>query len=590
MTTIKQLLTNTFTHAIDELYHITDCDPIIQPATRVEFGDYQANFAMSLAKRVNQKPQLIAHTVVEKLQTDPLFESLSVAGPGFINITLASAALTRLLDEQHRSSTFGLSRDNLLENPLEKRQKVIVDYSSANAAKEMHVGHLRSAIIGDAIVRILRFLGHDVVRQNHIGDWGTQFGMLIEQMMTSNDNPPVKQTISDLNTLYKDSKQRFDHEPGFAEKARQRTVLLQQGDIKTRQIWQHIIDASEQYFAIIYERLGILLTRQDSCGESFYNDVLDDTVAELEQKQLISVSEGAKVIFLEGFVDKDQHPLPLIVRKSDGAALYATTDLAAIRYRINTLQGKRLIYVTDARQKQHFAMIFAAARKAGWADESIVLEHVPFGSILGEDHKPFKTRSGETIKLVDLLDEAEQRALTIVNNKQSALEDNEKKAIAKSIGIGALKYGDLSNDKVRDYVFNWDNMLSFDGNTAPYLQNAYVRIRAIFRKGLINPAQLSFKTLRLSEPWPEPCEHQLAVKLLAFPDILQSISEDLALHRLCHYLYDLAALFHHFYEVCPILNAPDETIKNSRLLLSDCTARVLKTGLELLGITALELM
>ena len=532
---------------------------------------------MGLAKKLNLKPQAIAQTLVEKLQNDPLFKSLSVAGPGFINITLASQPLVALLCAQHEDATFGLR--------CEKPQTIIVDYSSANAAKEMHVGHLRSAIIGDAIVRILRFLGHDVVGQNHIGDWGTQFGMLIEHMLSDKARLQMH-SLSDLNVLYQQSKQRFDNERGFAEKARQRTVLLQQGDPQTRQIWQQIIDDSENYFEAIYQRLGVLLTREHSRGESFYNDLLDDVVQDLEQKQLISLSDGAKVIFLEGFVDPDQNPLPLIVRKSDGAALYGTTDLAAIRYRIQTLHGNRLIYVTDARQKQHFAMLFAAARKAGWADETIKLEHVPFGSILGEDHKPFKTRSGETIKLADLLDEAEQRALAIVMSKQSDLDPASQKTIAKAVGIGALKYADLSNDKVRDYVFNWETMLAFDGNTAPYLQNAYVRIKAIFRKGAINATQLQHQELHLIEP----SEHQLAVKLLAFPDVLFSISQDLALHRLCHYLYELASLFHRFYEACPILNAPDEKIKQSRLLLCDCTAQVLKTGLNLLGIDVLEYM
>jgi len=577
MKSIKKIVNEIFSNAINQTLHVEE-SPVIQLAARSEFGDYQANFAMALSKRMQKNPREVASQVVDHLKDNPIFAKLEIAGPGFINISLENSFLQQQLQELMQQEKPGVT-DRI--HP----ETIVVEYPSANAAKEMHVGHLRAAIIGDAIARIFTYLGFDVIKQNHLGDWGTQFGMLIEHLVTA-ETDFANYGISDLNAFYQQAKKRFDEEPGFADRARQRTVELQQGEPRARALWQEIINESEKHFAVAYKKLGLLISREHTRGESFYNDQLDDVTQELIQKGLLEESEGAKVIFLEGFVDPDNNPLPMIVRKSDGAALYATTDLAAIRYRVNQLKAKRIIYMTDARQKQHFAMLFAAARKAGWIKSDIRVDHIPFGSILGEDHKPFKTRSGEAIKLLDLLIEAEQRAQKILAEKRTTLSPEQQIEVAKAVGIGALKYADLSNDKIRDYVFNWDTMLSFDGNTAPYLQNAYVRICALFRKGNIDLAAIPFAALKINESY----EHQLGLKILGFNDVLDSVSDDLSLHRLCSYLYELASSYHRFYENCPILSCEEEAIRKSRLALSAATARILKVALGLLGIQVIEYM
>lgn len=549
-----------------------DCDPMLRVATRPEHGDYQANFAMALAKRLQRNPRELAQQVAEQLQGRPEFANVEVAGPGFINLTLSQQFLTEQLTQ--------ISADARLGIPCKAQpETVVVDYANANVAKEMHVGHIRSIVIGDAIVRLLNFLGDHTIRQSHLGDWGTQFGMLIEFLFEQNQHEHVH-TVTDLDSVYKASKQRFDADPEFADRARRRVVALQQGDAATLAIWQQLVKESLQYFQQIYDTLDVLLTEDDARGESYYNPMLPPLIEELEQRGLVITSEEAKVIPLEGF------DIPMIVRKKDGGYLYATTDLAAAKFRYEQLSAHRLIYLTDARQKQHFAMLFAALRKAGLVGADVRLEHIAFGAILGPDNKPFKTRSGESIRLVSLLDEAQQRAMQLAHNKNADLAPEQLAHIAHAIGIGALKYADLRADKVKDYVFDWDKLLSFEGNTAPYLQNAYVRIAAIFRKGQIDQSSVRHAALHLAQLE----ERRLALHLLQFADLLYEVADDLSLHRLCDYLYELAAAYHRFYERCPILQHAEPAVRDSRLHLSDLTSRTLKQGLDLLGIQTLAQM
>lgn len=571
---MKEILTDIFKLALQEEYGsaATDCDPSIQRAVRSEYGDYQANFAMKLAKKLHKNPADIATTVIQRLNKNPLFQSLELSGPGFINISLTNEFLSQRLQSVLVDARLGV--------PLAKKpNNIVVDYANANVAKEMHVGHIRSIVIGDAMVRILNFLGHHIVRQSHLGDWGTQFGMLIEYLFQTGEKNNLY-SVSDLDSLYKKSKQQFDADLQFAERARARVVALQNGDEETLAIWKHLVKESLHYFQNIYNKLDVLLTEEDARGESFYNSMLADLIDELEQKGLVTTSEGAKVIYLDDF------PIPFIVRKKDGGYLYATTDLAAAKFRMQTLHADRIIYLTDVRQKQHFAMLFAALKKTDWLNETVRLEHFPFGTILGPDNKPFKTRSGESIRLVELLDEAVNRAMKLAQEKNPNLSELQRNEIAHAIGIGALKYADLRADKIKDYVFDWDKLLSFEGNTAPYLQNAYVRIQAIFRKGKIDLTTIKDTTIHLDSE----IERTLAIKMLELPDLIYSVSEDLCLHRMCDYLYDLAATYHQFYEKCPILSTQDIQIRNSRLLLSDMTARTLQLGLDLLGIKTIEQM
>lgn len=577
---MKAILSDIFKTAIHAAFgdEAGDCDPVIQLSGRAEFGDYQANFAMRLAKILRKKPIDVANEVVAKITDKTLFKALEPSGPGFINIFLDNQFLAQQLQS--------LVSDSRLNIPQEKiSQTIVVDYANANVAKEMHVGHIRSIVIGDAIVRIMNFLGHNVIRQSHLGDWGTQFGMLIEHMIEQNTHTKAH-SVSDLDPLYKEAKQRFDADPIFAEKARARVVALQSGDEATLAIWRQLVAESLQYFQKIYNKLDVLLLEEDARGESFYNSMLPSVVAELEKQGLATLDDGASVIFLEGIAGSGDKLAPFIIRKKDGGYLYATTDLAAAKFRIETLGASRIIYLTDARQKQHFAMLFASLRQANWAPKQIRLEHIPFGAILGKDNKPFKTRSGESIKLISLLEEAESRALALAREKNVDLDENQLKKIAHEVGVGALKYADLRSDKIKDYVFDWEKLLSFEGNTAPYLQNAYVRIQAIFRKGAIDVTQLKHKKIHLTMD----VEHLLAVKILGFSDMVYSVADDLALHRLCDYLYDLASSFHQFYEHCPMLSLDDEDIRDSRLLLASLTAQTLKLGLDLLGIKTLEKM
>lgn len=578
MKSIKETLVHLFKTVIQETYHV-EVDPVIQTAGRPEFGDFQANFALALAKRLQLKPIEIAKHITDKLIDNPIFHTLECSGPGFINITINDAFLARHLH--------GIAQDKRLGVNIETPPRtVVVDYGGANVAKEMHVGHLRSAIIGDAFIRILNFVGHHAIRQNHLGDWGTQFGMLIEFMIETGWQANEPHAYSDLNALYKQSKQRFDADPEFAERARKRVVALQSGDLISRAIWQQLVNESKHHFQEIYDKLGVLLTEEDAAGESFYNDMLQPLTQELEQNGHAKVDDGALVIELDGFVDPDGKPVPFLIRKNDGGFLYATTDLAAVRYRVGHLQATQVIYVVDARQKQHFAMLFAAARKAFDLPNTIKLEHTAYGAVLGEDHKPLKTRSGESIKLIDLLNEAEKRAAEIVAQKHPQLTPAELSDIARSVGIGALKYADLRSDKIKDYVFSWEKMLAFEGNTGPYLQNACVRIYAIFRKGELDKHQAKHSII-INNSY----EHALAIKLSALPDIVHNVANNLHIHTLCDYLYDLASTFHRFYEHCPVLAADNtDDVRNSRLSLCALTVETLELGLSLLGINVLEKM
>jgi len=566
---LEQRLAAALTEAIGE-----SSPALVAPARRAEFGDYQANGVMAAAKKRRTHPRRLAEQVLADADLTDLAENVEVSGPGFINITLRGdwlgAELTRRLTDKRLGA----------ETP-ERPQRVVVDYSAPNIAKEMHVGHLRSTVIGDALARLLDFLGHDVVRQNHVGDWGTQFGMLVAHLKETGQQSPE---LADLDEFYRRAQERFDSDPSFADTARAYVVRLQNGDEDVVEPWRRFVDISAEHCRQVYETLGVTLTRKDVRGESAYNDDLPDVVAELDARGLLTESQGAKCVFLEQFTNKQGQPLPLIVQKSDGGYLYATTDLAALRYRVRHLRAERILYVVDARQSLHFQQVFAAARKAGFARDDVSLEHVAFGTILGSNGRPFKTREGGTVKLKDLLDQAEQRARELVDEKNPDLPEEAKKEVAHVVGIGAVKYADLAQNRTSDYVFSWERMLSLEGNTAPYMQYAYARIRSIFRCGEVGDEAPAGR-IALGEP----AERALAVKLVQFPEIVEAVAADCLPHLLCNYLFELAGAFTGFYESCPVLKS-DEPTRTSRLALSDLTARTIRRGLGLLGIETIEQM
>jgi arginyl-tRNA synthetase len=543
---------------------------VVQPAGRPEFGDYQANGVMAAAKRTRQNPRALAEAVVARADLAGIAEAPEIAGPGFINLRLRPEFLA------HR-----LAAEPLLQ-PASPSERIVVDYSSPNLAKEMHVGHLRSTIIGDALARLLAALGHQVIRQNHVGDWGTQFGMLLTHLDETGAN---SRELADLENFYRAAKARFDSDPEFAERSRETVVRLQQGDARARDAWQQFIDISLSHCQAVYDRLGVTLGPDDVHAESAYNAALPEVIAELDRQGLVSTSDGATCVFLDEFTGKDGEPLPVIVQKSDGGYLYATTDLAAVRYRTHDLQAHRVLYLTDARQALHFRQIFAVARRAGFATPDARLEHLPFGAMLGTDGKPFKTRSGDVVKLIELLDEAETRAFAIVSEKSPELPEDERRQVAHAVGIGAVKYADLSKNRTSDYVFDWNQMLAFEGNTAPYLQYAYTRIRSVFRRAGIEPGSLTAGAPVIAAP----AEHQLAVQLLRFQETVDQVAEDGFPHQLCGYLYELATAFMRFYESCPILTA-EAAVRDSRLRLCARTAETLRSGLDLLGIETVERM
>lgn len=547
---------------------------VIQPAGRPEFGDYQANGVMGAAKALKMNPRQLATQVVEKLDLAGVAAKVEIAGPGFINITVAPEFLADL--------ACTALNDDKLNVPQPVAQRIVVDYSAPNLAKEMHVGHLRSTIIGDALARVLRFLGHEVIAQNHVGDWGTQFGMLTAYLIESEQAGEADLALNDLEDFYRRAKRKFDEDEVFAAKAREYVVKLQGGDAQINALWQKFLTISLRHCEAVYARLGVGLVRADVRGESAYNDDLAAVVADLKAKGLAVESEGAQVVFLDEFKNKEGQAQAYIVQKQDGGYLYATTDLAAVRYRVGTLKADRALYVVDARQSLHFQQMFTLARKAGYAPASIQLEHVGFGVMLGEDGKPFKTRSGGTVKLVDLLEEAEHRAFDLVSEKNAEMAEAERRVIAKAVGIGAVKYADLSKNRNSDYVFSWDNMLAFEGNTAPYLQYAYTRIAGVFRRtddfDAASPIVIT-----------EEAERQLALALARFGESLQAVAREAMPHFLCAYLYELAGQFMRFYEACPVLKS-EGAVRHSRLNLCRLTARTLKTGLGLLGIDVLEQM
>ena len=554
----------------------TGTDPVIHPSKQ-EGVDYQANVAMSLAKRVGRPPRDVAGAIVEHAELDDLASDVEIAGPGFINVTLDTDFLGHAVSEAAQDRRLGVA-------PVDEPETVIVDYSGPNVAKEMHVGHLRSTIIGDAIVRVLEWQWHKVVRQNHLGDWGTQFGMLIEHL---SEREAASTVLADLNAFYQEAATRFREDAEFAERARARVVALQSGDEESLAVWRVLVDVSHRHALEIYEQLDVTLTEADFCPESFYNPTLDDVVAELERKGIVRIDDGALCAFPPGFTGRDGTPLPLIVRKSDGGYGYQATDLAAVRHRTTTLGGTRLVYVVGAPQQQHLAMVFAVAEMAEWLTPPRRAEHVAFGSILGPDGKMFKTRSGENVRLNDLLDEAVERAAAAVRDKNPDLPGDEQADVARMVGIGAVKYADLSSDRVKDYVFDWDRMLSFDGNTAPYLQYAHARIRSIFRRAA-EDGHTYDPAVRVAIG--EPAERELALRLLSFAGVVEATALTLQPHRLATYLFELAQAFTDFYERCPVLRADTAKDRQSRLVLCDLTARTLKTGLGLLGIDAPDRM
>ena len=549
---------------------------------RSAHADYQANVAMALGKRLGRPPREVAQTILDHLDVADLCSRTEIAGPGFINLHLRDDYLARELADTATGDRLGL--------PSPPPETVVIDYSSPNVAKEMHVGHLRSTVIGDALARTLEALGHRVIRQNHLGDWGTPFGMLIEHLIdlgaASGAPGDAELAIRDLDEFYREARAKFDADPAFADRARRRVVLLQGGDEPTLALWRRLIAASTRYFDAVYRRLGVTLTDRDIAGESLYNPELPRVIAELQQQGLARESDGALCVFPPGFTNKEGHPLPLIIRKQDGGYGYATTDLAALRYRLSTLGATRVLYVVGAPQNQHLTMIFQTARQAGWLSPPARAEHIAFGSVLGPDKKMFKTRSGGTIKLMELIDEAIERASKVVRDKNPELDPAAADAVARAVGLGAVKYVDLSSDRIKDYIFDWTRMLAFDGNTAPYLMYAHARIRSIFRKteGEAEAGTPADIVLR------EPAERALALELLRFGAVVTEVGDTLEPHRLCVYLYELAGAFTGFYEKCPVLRAPDEASRRSRLALCDLSARVLARGLDLLGIEAPERM
>ncbi|XRQ05639.1 arginine--tRNA ligase [Actinomadura welshii] len=556
-----------------------DTDPVIRPS---QFADLQANVALPLAKKLGRKPRDVAQEIVANLDTAGVVSGVEVSGPGFINLTLSDAWIAA---EAQRA----LEDERLAVPAADKPQKVVVEYSSPNVAKEMHVGHLRTTIVGDAIARILTFLGHDVVRDNHVGDWGTPFGMLIEHLLDLGEDAAARgdSSVSDLTAFYQAAREKFDGDAEFADRSRTRVVKLQAGDPETLRLWQILVDVSKRYFNDVYERLGVTLGDDDIKGESFYNDLLAPTVEELEEKGIAVVSDGALCAFPPGFTGREGEPLPVIIRKSDGGYNYSTTDLATIRYRVDTERVDRMVYVVGAPQSLHFQMVFAVARMAGWLDDEVRAEHAQIGNVLGTDGKILRTRAGGTVKLSELLDEAVERAGAAFDEIQhdEPFDEETRAAVVRDVGMGAVKYADLSVARDSEYIFDFNRMISFHGKTGPYLQYAAARIRSIFRKGGTTPEDAT-GPITIAHP----AERALALELLGFGAALKQAGDTAEPHRLASYVYAVADAYTTFYENCPVLKAPDEETKASRLALCAATLRTLTTGLDLLGVPTPERM
>ncbi|MBR7890065.1 arginine--tRNA ligase [Marinomonas sp. A79] len=551
---------------------------LVRQSAKVQFGDYQANGIMGAAKALKMNPREFAQATLEKLDLSDLADKVEIAGPGFINIFLKNVWLSKELSVLRTSERLDVQE-------VASPETVVVDYSAPNLAKEMHVGHLRSTVIGDAVVRTLEFFGHQVVRQNHVGDWGTQFGMLLAYMERLRaQDAKISMALSDLETFYRAAKTCFDEDDAFAVRARELVVALQSGDKECLALWDEFIEISMAHCEETYKMLGVSLERQHVMPESAYNDDLQNVVNELKEQGLLQESNGAQCVFMEEFANKEGEITPIIVQKTGGGFLYATTDLAAVRFRQHTLQANRVLYFVDARQSLHFQQIFTLSRKAGFVKPATQLEHMPFGTVMGSDGKPFKTRSGGVAKLSSLLEEAQERAYQLVASKNPDMGEEELRNIGRVVGIASVKYADLSKNRTSDYVFNWDTMLSFEGNTAPYLLYAYSRVASIVKRSEIDVASLTGDISIEADQ-----ERALAMKLCQFEEAIQQVANDGMPHFLCAYLYDLAGTFMTFYEACPILNA-EEDVKHSRLQLALNTASTLKLGLSLLGIETLERM
>jgi len=547
-----------------------DADPLIRPSS---FADFQSNAALSLAKKLGKPPRDVAGEIISHLDVSDISEAPTVSGPGFVNFTLRSEWIAAATDD--------LLADPRLGTPLaEVPRTVIVEYSSPNIAKEMHVGHLRTTIVGDAIARVIEFAGHRVIRDNHVGDWGTQFGMLIEYLFEVGEDAPEAQLLrTDPNAFYQSARVKFDSDPGFADRARERVVKLQsRDDPATQRLWDELMGLSRDYLRDTYRLLRVTLTDDDIRGESFYNDLLPGVVEDLTAKGLVVESDGALCVFPPGFTGRDGSPLPVIIRKRDGGYNYSTTDLATVRYRVDKINCDRAIYVVGSDQALHFRMIFAVARLAGWLATGADFEHAQIGMVQGTDGSRLRTREGDAVALSALLTEGIERAAAILG-EIGDLDAAAKDEIAEDVGIGAIKYADLSTARDSAYIFDWDRMISFHGNTGPYLQYATTRIRSIFRRARIaetdarGPIQIT-----------APAERELALKLLGFGGVVTQVADAAEPHRLCAYVFEVASLFTTFYEQCPVLKADDDETRQSRLALCAATLRVLMTGLGLLGV------
>ncbi|EKC4737193.1 arginine--tRNA ligase [Salmonella enterica subsp. enterica] len=575
---IQALLSEKVSQAMIAAGAPADCEPQVRQSAKVQFGDYQANGMMAVAKKLGMAPRQLAEQVLTHLDLSGIASKVEIAGPGFINIFLEPAFLAEQVQQALASERLGVSQPT--------RQTIVVDYSAPNVAKEMHVGHLRSTIIGDAAVRTLEFLGHHVIRANHVGDWGTQFGMLIAWLEKQQQENAGDMALADLEGFYRDAKKHYDEDEAFAERARNYVVKLQSGDTYFREMWRKLVDITMTQNQITYDRLNVTLTRDDVMGESLYNPMLPGIVADLKAKGLAVESEGATVVFLDEFKNKEGDPMGVIIQKKDGGYLYTTTDIACAKYRYETLHADRVLYYIDSRQHQHLMQTWTIVRKAGYVPDSVPLEHHMFGMMLGKDGKPFKTRAGGTVKLADLLDEALERARRLVAEKNPDMPADELEKLANAVGIGAVKYADLSKNRTTDYIFDWDNMLAFEGNTAPYMQYAYTRVLSVFRKADIDEQALASAPVIISEDR----EAQLAARLLQFEETLTVVAREGTPHVMCAYLYDVAGLFSGFYEHCPILSAENDAVRNSRLKLAQLTAKTLKLGLDTLGIETVERM
>ena len=554
-----------------------DSEPLVRQSAKVQFGDYQANGVMGAAKKMGIPPRQLAEKILEHLDITDIADKVEIAGPGFINIFLSPVWVAQ-------QAEFALADEHLNITKVTP-ETIVIDYSSPNVAKQMHVGHLRSTIIGDASARTLSFLGHNVIRANHLGDWGTQFGMLIAYLEKKQNENAADMALADLEEFYREAKKCYDEDEVFAERARNYVVRLQGGDEYCRTMWRKLVDITMQQNQLTYQRLNVTLTEDDIMGESLYNPMLPGIVADLKAKGLAVESEGATVVFLDEYKNKEGEPMGVIIQKKDGGYLYTTTDIACAKYRHEQLHANRVLYYIDSRQHQHLMQAWTIVRKAGYIPDSMSLEHHMFGMMLGKDGRPFKTRSGGTVRLTDLLDEAHERALTLIREKNPDMDEEELNNIARVVGIGAVKYADLSKNRTTDYIFDWDLMLSFEGNTAPYMQYAYTRVASIFKRAEIDESALT-QPISLTQPH----EKQLALRLVQFDETITQVAREGTPHVMCAYLYDLAQSFSGFYENFPILSAEDDNVRQSRLKLARLTARTLKQGLETLGIETVDRM